>query len=342
MSSPAAKVLFVYSRESSFVAIDRSVLAERWVVRDWRQQGPVVNLPALVRAVRAQRPRVRVVRLVAHVLAGDARVAACASRRCIVIGGYDTARMPEIGYGLQDRGLMRPISRWVMRRATRLRDQLALQPRGGGRERGHRSAPRDGRLPRRSRPVRRAAAGEARSALALTVGIVDRRNLERKGLRSFVQAAARAARCRVRAGGAVGRRGGRRAARRRDAERDAHRLGRGGGAERAVPARLRVRAGLRARGLRPVGGRGDAGGLHPGDDARRRAARGGGRHRRAGRRGGARRSSRRRSATRSRRTIGARRRRASVCSRTFRSTCGARAAGGRERDAGRASGRARR
>ena len=51
MSPPAAKVLFVYYRESSFVAIDRSVLAERWAVRDWRQQGPVVNLPALARAV---------------------------------------------------------------------------------------------------------------------------------------------------------------------------------------------------------------------------------------------------------------------------------------------------
>ena len=41
-----------------------------------------------------------------------------------------------------------------------------------------------------------------------------------------------------------------------------------------IPARVGLRAGLRARGLRPVGGGGDAGRLHPGHDARRRAARG--------------------------------------------------------------------
>jgi hypothetical protein len=93
------RILFVYTRESSFVAIDREVLAERWDVRDWRQQGPVVNLFSLARAVG----RADVVFgwfaswhtfwpvLFARLMRKPA---------VVVIGGYDTARMPEISYGL--------------------------------------------------------------------------------------------------------------------------------------------------------------------------------------------------------------------------------------------------
>ena len=45
------RILFVFSREASFIAIDRALLEERWAVTPWRQQGPVVNLPKLVREV---------------------------------------------------------------------------------------------------------------------------------------------------------------------------------------------------------------------------------------------------------------------------------------------------
>ncbi len=119
MSSPAAKVLFVYSRESSFVAIDRAVLSERWVVRDWRQQGPVVNLPALVRAV-ARSDLVFGWFASWHTFWPVTLAWLMRKPSVVVIGGYDTASMPEIPYGLQGRGLMRLVSRWVMRRATRL------------------------------------------------------------------------------------------------------------------------------------------------------------------------------------------------------------------------------
>ena len=56
--------------------------------------------------------------------------------------------------------------------------------------------------------------GGARERVALTVGVVDRRNLERKGLRPFVEAAAHLPDVLVRAGRALGRRRRRRAARR--------------------------------------------------------------------------------------------------------------------------------
>ena len=37
----------------------------------------------------------------------------------LVAGGYDTASVPQIGYGIQHHWLLGPISRWVLRRATR-------------------------------------------------------------------------------------------------------------------------------------------------------------------------------------------------------------------------------
>src|SRR5512145_2936689 len=98
MSSPAARILFVFNRESSFVAIDRSVLAERWDIRDWRQQGPLVNLPALARAVRRSD-------LVFgwfaswHTFWPVTLAWLMRKPSVLVIGGYDTANLPDVPYG---------------------------------------------------------------------------------------------------------------------------------------------------------------------------------------------------------------------------------------------------
>jgi glycosyltransferase involved in cell wall biosynthesis len=189
MSSPgAARILFVYIRESSFVAIDRSVLGERWVVRDWRQQGPVVNLLALARAVWRSD-------LVFgwfaswHTFWPVTLAWLMRKPSVVVIGGYDTANLPEIPYGIQGRGLMRFVSRWVMKRATRLLANSEYSRREAAANAGvdparvsvvHHGVPDPfGELP----PAERARS-------ALTVGIVDRRNVARKGLGVFVRAAA--------------------------------------------------------------------------------------------------------------------------------------------------------
>ena len=187
MSSPAARILFVYSRESSFVSIDRDVLGERWAVRDWRQQGPLVNLISLARAVRTSD-------LVFGWFASwhtfwPVTLAWILRRPSVlVIGGYDTADLPEIPYGIQSRPVMGRVSRWVMRRATRLLANSAYSRAEAQRNAGidpervtvvHHGVPDPfGELP----------AGE-RERMALTVGIVDRRNVARKGLGAFVQAA---------------------------------------------------------------------------------------------------------------------------------------------------------
>ena len=161
----------------------------------------------------------------------------CASRRCMIIGGFDTANMPDIGYGYQQGGLRRWASRWIMRRADRLitnsdyslseiERNTPIPP-----ERG------DRRPPRRAGPVRRAPRRTS-ERMALTVGAIDRGTLVQKGQLPFVQAAPRAARRALRVRGQVAGRRGRAAARGRAGERRAHRLAlRRGPARRSTGAR---------------------------------------------------------------------------------------------------------
>jgi glycosyltransferase involved in cell wall biosynthesis len=164
------------------------VLAERWTVRDWRQQGPLVNPFAMVREV-ARSDVVFGWFASWHTFWPVTLAWLMRKPSVVVIGGYDTANMPEIPYGVQGRGLMRLISRWVMRRATRLianshysREEAAANA-GVDPERVtvvHHGVPDPfGDLPQGDR-----------ERLALTVGIVDRRNILRKGLGPFVRAAA--------------------------------------------------------------------------------------------------------------------------------------------------------
>jgi glycosyltransferase involved in cell wall biosynthesis len=105
----------------------------------------------------------------------------------VVVGGYDTANLPEAGYGSQRGGLRGIVATAVMRLATHLvanscsarseaiancgirEDKISVVYHG--------VAP-----PRRS-------AREPRQRMALTVGNVWRENLLRKGLLPFVQAA---------------------------------------------------------------------------------------------------------------------------------------------------------
>jgi glycosyltransferase involved in cell wall biosynthesis len=183
-----AQILFVYSRESSFIAIDRELLGRRWGIRDWPQPRPLVNLPAL--AVAVWRSDVVFGWFASWHTFWPITLAWLFRRPSVlVIGGFDTARMPDIDYGLQQRWLMRLVSRWTMRRATRLvtnshysrrevEANIGIPPRGV--KVVHHGVPDPfGELP-----------GGPRERLALTVGVVERRNLDRKGLRAFVEGAA--------------------------------------------------------------------------------------------------------------------------------------------------------
>jgi glycosyltransferase involved in cell wall biosynthesis len=113
------RVLFVHSRKASFVAIDREILAERYEIEDLYQPGRWPN-PA---------------RVIGGVLRADLVFGWFASWHTffpitlawlvrkpsvMIVGGFDTANMPDIGYGYQQGGLRRAASRWIMRRARRL------------------------------------------------------------------------------------------------------------------------------------------------------------------------------------------------------------------------------
>ena len=184
------RILFACPSDSSFIRIDRELLAERWPVREWRQPGRFTNLLALVPML----------------LRSDVVVGWWASWHTfwpvtlawllrkpslLIVGGFDTANMPDIGYGFQQGGARKWLSRFVMARATRLvtnsrysqeeiRRNIGFGPRRVGVI--HHGIPdRYGDVPR-----------EEREPLALSVGYVTRANLDIKGQRAFVQAAAHA------------------------------------------------------------------------------------------------------------------------------------------------------
>jgi glycosyltransferase involved in cell wall biosynthesis len=113
------RVHFVHSRRASFVAIDREILAEAYEVEDLYQPGRWPNP----------------VKVIGGVLRADVVFGWFASWHTffpitlawllgkpsvMIVGGFDTANMPDIGYGYQQGGLRRAASRWIMRRAGRL------------------------------------------------------------------------------------------------------------------------------------------------------------------------------------------------------------------------------
>ena len=113
------RILYVHSRKASFIAIDRQILTEEYEVEDWYQPGRVPNLFELVPAVmRAD--------LVFGWFASwhtffPVTLAWLLRKPSVqIVGGFDTANMPDIGYGYQQGGVRRWASRWIMKRASRL------------------------------------------------------------------------------------------------------------------------------------------------------------------------------------------------------------------------------
>jgi glycosyltransferase involved in cell wall biosynthesis len=183
------RVLYVHSRKTTFTDIDRAALGERFEIIDHYQPGRRPRPLELIGKLR----RADVVfgwHASSHTLL--ALILARLMRRpsVLVIGGVDTARLPEIGYGMQRAGPRRWIARWTIANATRLitnsRSSLAeIEANLGlGLDRVT--------LVYHGIPDRFGDRGDTDAErMALSVGVVDRRNLERKGQRPFTEAAAR-------------------------------------------------------------------------------------------------------------------------------------------------------
>jgi len=188
MADRRPRILYVHSRKASFVAIDREILAEQYEIEDWYQPGRVPNLLRLVPAV-----------LRADLVFGwfaswhtffPITLAWLLRKPSVqIIGGFDTANMPDIGYGYQQGGLRRWASRWIMRRAARLitnseysRSEIAANTP---------FEPDDVTVVHHGVPDPFGPLNESRERepLALTVGHLVTTTLMQKGHRPFVEAA---------------------------------------------------------------------------------------------------------------------------------------------------------
>ncbi len=189
-SSAAKSILFVHNVTSSFVTIDLQLLRERWDVQEWYEHGRVTNLPALIVAVRR-------CDLVFgwfaswHTFWPITLAWLMRKPSVLIIGGYDVANIPDIGYGHQGGGLKQWMSRWIIHRAKKLITISLYSQQEIDRNIGSISQRTQVVYLGFSDPFEsRALFEQDRSNTAITIGHVARTNLSRKGHEAFVRAAA--------------------------------------------------------------------------------------------------------------------------------------------------------
>jgi glycosyltransferase involved in cell wall biosynthesis len=180
------RLLFVHSRKASFIAIDRDILAERFEVEDLYQPGRWPNPVKVVRGV----VRADVVFgwfASWHTFFPITLAWLLRKPSVLIIGGFDSANMPEIGYGYQQGGLRRWASRWIMRRAGRLitNSEYSLSEI----ERNTPIPPSRVTVVHHGVPDPFGEAAPQKERLAITVGAIDAGTLVQKGQLPFVQAA---------------------------------------------------------------------------------------------------------------------------------------------------------
>jgi glycosyltransferase involved in cell wall biosynthesis len=180
------RLLYVHSRKASFVAIDREILAERYAIEDLYQPGRLPNPVEVVGGVR----RADVVFgwfASWHTFFPITLAWLLRKPSVLIIGGFDTANMPDIGYGYQQGGLRRWASRWIMRRAGRLITNSTYSLTEI--QRNTPIPPGRVTVVHHGVPDRFGRAGAHKEPLALTVGAIDHGTLIQKGQLPFVRAA---------------------------------------------------------------------------------------------------------------------------------------------------------
>jgi glycosyltransferase involved in cell wall biosynthesis len=181
------RLLFVHNHPTKFVQLDLALLREKYDVQEWYQRTRAVNVAALTRALTTSDI---VVGWFAswHTFLPTLLARALHKPSLLIVGGYDTAAMPEIGYGSQRGGIKRLIARSTMRAAT----ALMTNSQSARAELGRNVAVGVARVTVVHHGVAAVpcAALRNKDQLAITVGNVDCDNLQRKGLLPFVQAAA--------------------------------------------------------------------------------------------------------------------------------------------------------
>lgn len=182
------RILFVHNGPTQFVQLDLEELRKRYGVTECYLRSRWFNALSIWRQVRTHD-------LVFGWFASwHTFLPLLFARRLgkpslLVIGGYDTANLPDIGYGHQRGG----VKKWVSQRTIRLANSLVTNSHYSRQE-----AARNTLIPEEQvQPVYHGVKDPfnslppgPRARIALTVGNVDRSNLRRKGHEPFVRAAA--------------------------------------------------------------------------------------------------------------------------------------------------------
>ncbi|HKR13090.1 MAG TPA: glycosyltransferase family 4 protein [Pyrinomonadaceae bacterium] len=182
------RILFVHNGPTHFVQLDLDELRKRYGVTECYLRSRWVNALSIWQQVRTHD-------LVFGWFASwHTFLPLLFARRLgkpslLVIGGYDVANMPDIGYGHQRGG----VKRWVSQRTMRLANRLVTNSHYSREEAAHNALVPEEQV----QPVYHGVTDPfgslpqgARARIALTVGNVDRSNLRRKGHEPFVRAAA--------------------------------------------------------------------------------------------------------------------------------------------------------
>jgi glycosyltransferase involved in cell wall biosynthesis len=181
------RILFVHNHRSSFVEIDLQLLRESYPTEELFLRRPYFNPAEIMR-------RVRHTTLVFGWFASWHTFLPMLFARwlrkpsVLVVGGYDVARIPEIGYGHQRPGVMRLVSRATMKSASVLMTNSFYSQREAAMNAGVPSS-RIAVVYHGVPDPFGSISVENRLPLVLTVGNVDMPNLQRKGMEPFVRSA---------------------------------------------------------------------------------------------------------------------------------------------------------
>jgi glycosyltransferase involved in cell wall biosynthesis len=183
-----ARILYVHSRRNTFTRIDRDALEERHEVVDYLQEGFKPRPAELWRKVGECDA------IVGWFASWHTALALRFARMrgkpsLLIFGGFDTAAMPEIGYGSQRGGVRRGLVRSTAKLATRLVTNSESSLREIAENVG--IDPEQVEVVYHGIPDRFADVDPAapRERMALTVGAVYEVNLLRKGHGPFCDAA---------------------------------------------------------------------------------------------------------------------------------------------------------
>jgi glycosyltransferase involved in cell wall biosynthesis len=183
-----AKILFVHNGPTQFVRLDLEELRQRYQVTEYYLRSRFINPRSVWQQVKAHD-------LVFgwfaswHTFLPVLCAKLLGKPSLLIVGGYDLANMPEIGYGHQRGGAKKWISRWTMRAASCLVTNSTYS---------QNEALTNASIPKARMhavyhgvpdPLGSLPEGP-RARMALTVGSLDRPNLQRKGHELFVRTAA--------------------------------------------------------------------------------------------------------------------------------------------------------